>query len=512
MPPTLRAKLTRNTAATYGSTFLQMAIGFLLTPFLLHKLGNTYYGIWELIGSVIGYFLLLDLGLSAALSKYVAEYHAQHRDSELSMLCGTVFAVYLVLGVIAFVLVLVFSPWFAQVFHIPPQDVKIATWVFVLSGFEFFILLPTSLFNAILVGYQRIDQLAFAGSLALLIDTGLTVLVLSLGFSLVAVAIVSITTTINLALLRLFFIKRSAPDLRFSPFLFHKEVARSIFGYSIAVFGVQLASMVLFRSDNVILGLFYPVSIIATYAVTIKLANILRQLSFPLGTALFPAYAEMHGIKDEARLRRLFLEGTKGMNLMGIMISVFIIIAGIDVLVLWVGPEYRRQGPVLYTMVIFAYLFAVASVSSRYLIGTGQARARAYIAIPDLLANLTLCILFTYLWGQFGVALGNLVSLFMVECLIMIPFSCRKLGIPLKQYFEASLLPALWPALLMSAYLIIFRLTLPITNWPIAFFSFGSSTLVFGTAFLVFVASQKERRTYWLAIRDLFHLNPDSEL
>jgi O-antigen/teichoic acid export membrane protein len=220
----------------------------------------------------------------------------------------------------------------------------------------------------------------------------------------------------------------------------------------------------------------------------------------------------MQGRADETRLRRLFLEGTKGINLIGTMIGIFVIIIGVDVLVMWVGPDYRRQGPVLYAMVIFAYLFAVASVSSRYLIGTGQAKARAFIAIPDLLANLTFCVVGAYLWGQFGVALGNVLSLFIIECLIMIPYSCRKLGISLKQFMETGLLPALWPSLLMGVYLYFFRLVLPVSNWPVAFLCFGSSAFVFGATFLVFGASRDERRVYWLTIRELVHWSPGSDV
>lgn len=42
---------------------LLTCIGFVLTPFTIHWLGEEQYGIWALASAFIGYYSLLDLGL-----------------------------------------------------------------------------------------------------------------------------------------------------------------------------------------------------------------------------------------------------------------------------------------------------------------------------------------------------------------------------------------------------------------------------------------------------------------
>src|SRR5207247_1724057 len=67
----------RNVISSYFSTLITLATGFLLTPFILHQLGASNFGLWMLIGSVVMYGSLLDFGIAGAVIRYVAEYRAR---------------------------------------------------------------------------------------------------------------------------------------------------------------------------------------------------------------------------------------------------------------------------------------------------------------------------------------------------------------------------------------------------------------------------------------------------
>ena len=56
--------------------FGTIVIAFLLSPFLVHTLGDTRYGIWSIITALTGYMALLDLGVSSAIAKYVSKHKA----------------------------------------------------------------------------------------------------------------------------------------------------------------------------------------------------------------------------------------------------------------------------------------------------------------------------------------------------------------------------------------------------------------------------------------------------
>ena len=53
-----------------------LAMGFFLTPFLLRRSGPAEYGLWLLVGQVMAYAELFDLGITGAVVKYMAEHFA----------------------------------------------------------------------------------------------------------------------------------------------------------------------------------------------------------------------------------------------------------------------------------------------------------------------------------------------------------------------------------------------------------------------------------------------------
>ena len=46
---------------------VQMIIGFFMLPFMVDKLGDQLYGVWAVVGGIIGTYYLLDLGFTSAV-------------------------------------------------------------------------------------------------------------------------------------------------------------------------------------------------------------------------------------------------------------------------------------------------------------------------------------------------------------------------------------------------------------------------------------------------------------
>ena len=58
-----------------------MIAGFVVAPLLVRRLGTTGYGLWIVIGSLSGYFGLLDLGLRGSVGRQLA-FHRARSDHE----------------------------------------------------------------------------------------------------------------------------------------------------------------------------------------------------------------------------------------------------------------------------------------------------------------------------------------------------------------------------------------------------------------------------------------------
>ena len=52
---------------------LQVAIAFVMTPFIVGTLGVQKYGAWVVVGTLVGYYGLLDLGMSSAVTRFLSK-------------------------------------------------------------------------------------------------------------------------------------------------------------------------------------------------------------------------------------------------------------------------------------------------------------------------------------------------------------------------------------------------------------------------------------------------------
>src|SRR5512143_4050938 len=99
-----------NTLSNYGGKIVTLGIWFFLTPYILNKLGQSVYGMWVIVGSLVSYGALLDFGIANAITKYVAEFQARGESEQASSLVATALWIYSGLGLAAVLLGAVFAP------------------------------------------------------------------------------------------------------------------------------------------------------------------------------------------------------------------------------------------------------------------------------------------------------------------------------------------------------------------------------------------------------------------
>ena len=66
-----------------------MISGLVITPILTGYFGKEGYGVWILVGQVIAYLGVLDLGVSSSVSRFVAKYDAQKNEEGLLRILNT---------------------------------------------------------------------------------------------------------------------------------------------------------------------------------------------------------------------------------------------------------------------------------------------------------------------------------------------------------------------------------------------------------------------------------------
>ena len=92
-----------------------IAVSFYLMPFLIHALGDRWYGIWALIGSITSYYALLDFGLTSAVTRFLTQALARAEKTSANAVIVTGLVIFGGIGALAFsisIAVALAGPWF----------------------------------------------------------------------------------------------------------------------------------------------------------------------------------------------------------------------------------------------------------------------------------------------------------------------------------------------------------------------------------------------------------------
>ena len=145
-------RIAINIVSSYARFLIGMAAVFFLTPFILARIGAEDFGLWALCLAVTGVLGVLDLGFSTAAVKYVAECAGNGRHEARNEALSTLLAVYTLLGVVVFVLVLSAIPAGIHWFGLESIDAIRFRTIVTITGVAQGIALPLSLFRSALVG------------------------------------------------------------------------------------------------------------------------------------------------------------------------------------------------------------------------------------------------------------------------------------------------------------------------------------------------------------------------
>ena len=145
-------KLKFGAFLSYVIVFVNMIIGIIYTPILTKMLGQSEYGLYSLVTSIITYFTVLDLGFGNAIIIYTARYRARNDKISEQKLHGSFFLIYVVIGLITTVLGIILSLNVDYMFSNTMTEIELykAKIMMVILTFNVAITFPFSVYTSII--------------------------------------------------------------------------------------------------------------------------------------------------------------------------------------------------------------------------------------------------------------------------------------------------------------------------------------------------------------------------
>lgn len=451
----IRRSVLRGTLSNYAGSLVTLAVGFLLTPFVLAHIGPTGFGLWALVGSVVAYGSLLDLGISAALIKYVAEHHARGAPAEARATIATALRLYAVLGAVAALLGLALAPVFPDLFRVPPEQRATASRLVLLLGLGVGVSIPCTVPAAVLAALCRFDLLNIAGVIGALLAGAATVAVLLSGGGLIGLAAVNVGATLITQGLSLLLLRHHAPGL--VPTWRGAERGRvgPMVSFSASVFAVQVAGRVQGKTDELVIAAYLPVSAVTPFALARRLGEIPQALTDQFMKLLLPLAAALDAGEDRSRVRAVWLTGTRLTLALCLPLSGTLALLGGPILALWVGAGYARYAPLVALLALAILVDTLTWPTGSVMQAMARHRPLALVALISAAANLGLSILLAPRLGLLGVALGTLIPTAIEAGCVTLPYAMRVLGVPAREAWRALVVPVLPPAVVLVLVLVL---------------------------------------------------------
>jgi len=429
-----------NTVSNFTALVCQLAVSFFMAPFLVHRLGDSAYGLWAIVTSIFGYMGLLDFGLSASLVRHVASYDSDEKRHLMGTLLSSALLFYASAGLLGTVIGVSLGLFGMGVFNIPESVMGQARVVMVIMGVSLLLVLPGYVFTGLLGGLRLYYKTRSVGIAWLGIKTAAIVVAIRSGKGLVWLAIITVATEWLRFLTIYLLAKRHLQGITLRIRDATKQGVAELLSYGLKVFatlGVRTAS---YGSDPVLVGIVLSARWVTFFSIPFTLINYLKSMLLSLTGALMPVFSNLESRNLHSDIRTRVVKYSRYLATIVLFSGLGVLILGTPFIAVWMGPTYAERGEMVLVFLSLSYiLWCLTPCSEKLLMGTGNQGILLFAAIVHSPVRLGLSVALIHPMGIAGVALADFVCETGLRVYLLVRVS-RYLGITVREYFRQTLL------------------------------------------------------------------------
>lgn len=411
---------TRRSFLNFGTalmfTVVTTATALVTAPHLLEWLGQTRYGLVKTLVEWLNYLMLLEFGLSGALSPLLARAYGAGDAAAVRKTLAVGMRAYFRVSALVIVAGVALAASITHLIRVPPGlewEVRVACLVH-LASMGTLVLIP---FRAALEARQKTYLVNLLLTAQAVVIAGASLLLASRGFGVVG-QVMAVVIGVSL-----FYLVITINGLRRNPGLVREVVSGPVdspawqalrtLGWS--TFVIQLCGRISLMSDKIVVGGLLGPEDVARLHFTQQLAVLSQSLLLNLGTATWAALAELHARGAHETFRRRLIELTGMVAVLGVAGLGAVFAYNHQFLRAWLGPENAAANDagtaVVGVAAINALFLALTSLWGWTFVATGQVARLSRAAMGGASVNLVASLLFTWQFGLIGPLLGTLTSL-----------------------------------------------------------------------------------------------------
>lgn len=439
----MATRFGRNAASNFIAGLLPALVGLATVPFIVHGLGKESYGLFTLITSIVGYFALIDINVTAGSTKHIAHHHALGESRQVSEVFSFGLLIYLLIGALGAVPIYLLADWLPRsAFKVPQELQPVASECLRVAAFGFLFGQLQAYLQSVPQALLRYDRSARLEAMFGVLVPLSSVAVILAGRGLYEVVLVRVVLSLVNCLLLFGTIRDLLPELRLhAP---ARQTAREVSSFSAYSFLSRVAFLSYSHADKLIIGALVGMGPLAYYAVAATLGNRVLGMMYRISAVMFPAASALAAKGSEAELQGLYLRLCRYVSFANA--AALLLIAGFaePLLYFWMGPGFAAEGALILRLVACAqFVDSLTNIPSLVNDGLGHPKVSGLFAITRAVVGLGSVYLLVLWFGISGAAWAHLFSAVLLTLAFLVFVHGRTVPCSLLTLWRQSYRPAL---------------------------------------------------------------------
>lgn len=423
---------------SYVSIIVSTLVQLLYTPFLISKLGQSEYGLYSLIASVIGYLTVLDLGFGNAIIVYTAKYRAQNKYEEEKKLHGMFKIIFSIIGIIAaligIILFLNVNNLFGQT--MTPSELSEAKIMMLILSFNLFITFQFSIYSSIISAYEKFTFQKIMSIVNTLLKPLLMIPLLFLGYKAVAMTVVITIVNIIVLLSNYTFCKKKL-NINIKFMGFDKNLFKTILGYSIWIFLGVIVDKINWSVDQFVLGSVAGTVAVSIYSAASTINSLFVNLSTAINSVLLPKMSKMVARNaSNEEITNEFIKVGRIQYLIIFLMCSGLVMFGKEFFIAWVGEKFINSYYIAIILIIPLCVPLIQNLGISIMQAKNMHKFRSLLYFFIAIANIGISIPLAKAYQGIGSAIGTSLSLIIGNIIIINIYYYKKVGINVIKFWK----------------------------------------------------------------------------
>lgn len=394
---------------------VSILLSLVYVPVVLNYLGDYKYGVWASVLSILSWISYFDLGIGNGLRNRLSEALASDNpetdaktliSSAYAILGAMVIAIAVVCGL---AITLVDWPALLSAWNVGENLLCVMEISFLGMCFSFFLMLSNNVFYA-LQKAQAVNLMAVFQQAAMLLSVCLLSLTHTSNLTAVAVFYVCSNVLVYGGFTAFVFLRHR--DLAPSSKCIDGHVAKDLGGLGIKFFITQIATLILFTTDNLIISNLFGPEQVTVYSTANKVFTVIISLFAALVVPLWSkttvdfARGDIGEIRCTlAKMYKLFTVAAIGTALLAVVFK--------PLVALWLGRDLGFTWSLILMMSLYAIVYMWNTIWSQIINGLTLVNFMVVVACVQAVVNIPLSLLLatTCGLGIEGVLLGTILTM-----------------------------------------------------------------------------------------------------